>query len=372
MRRRIILGGDDSEAVDLGIISGGKKILWATKNVDVNSVTDYGNYYQYGKGSRTYEQTSGETPYQGTENPLTLSADTAYQLMGEGWRMPTNEECIRLTASTNHSWTTINGVNGSEFTSKTDSSKFIFLPAGGYWTNGTKYNFNTVCRYLTSSTNNDENWSYFFETEDGYASTKYLSRIIGCSVRGVKEVPLDESDLNGHQFVDLGLPSGTLWARTNVGSDTSTGYGNYYQYGRGSRTYEQTSGETPYQGTENPLALSADTAHQVWGGLWHMPTLTQVNELFEWTNYSAIIIDGVYGGKFTSKTDSSKFIFLPAGGYWDNGIQSVVESDGFFWSSTPNGSTTAFCFYFDYSYSENKGITTTYRRRGHSVRPVIG
>ncbi|MBQ6101045.1 MAG: hypothetical protein IJL04_02000, partial [Bacteroidales bacterium] len=39
------------------------------------------------------------------------------------------------------------------------------------------------------------------------------------------------NELNGHEYVDLGLPSGTLWATCNVGSNTPEGYGDYYAWG---------------------------------------------------------------------------------------------------------------------------------------------
>jgi hypothetical protein len=94
---------------------------------------------------------------------------------------------------------------------------------------------------------------------------------------------------NGHEYVDLGLPSGTKWATMNVGATSETDYGNYYMYGMGSKTYDST--DTPYSGTEDPLDSSVDTASQVWGGSWHTPTETQMKELranttYQWvTNY---------------------------------------------------------------------------------------
>ena len=106
---------------------------------------------------------------------------------------------------------------------------------------------------------------------------------------------------NGHQYVDLGLPSGTKWATMNVGALSETDYGNHYMYGMGSKTYDST--DTPYAGTENPLASSADTAAQVWGGSWHMPTRAQMQELtanttYQWvTNYKG---SGINGGTFTA------------------------------------------------------------------------
>ena len=95
---------------------------------------------------------------------------------------------------------------------------------------------------------------------------------------GVQFIP---DPYNGHEYVDLGLTSGTLWATMNVGASSETDYGNYYQYGKGAAQYAATSGDSNYSGTEDPLAASADTAAQVWGGDWHMPTLEQVYELME-------------------------------------------------------------------------------------------
>ncbi len=84
-----------------------------------------------------------------------------------------------------------------------------------------------------------------------------------------------------YESVDLGLPSGTLWARYNVGATSETDYGDYYQYGKGADDYSVTSGQSIYSGTENPLATSADTAAQVWGGNWHIPTTAQCQELID-------------------------------------------------------------------------------------------
>ena len=57
--------------------------------------------------------------------------------MGSRWKIPTYMQSYEMMSGTNSTWTTINGVNGYKFTSKTDSSKYIFLPAGGYWSETT-------------------------------------------------------------------------------------------------------------------------------------------------------------------------------------------------------------------------------------------
>lgn len=173
---------------------------------------------------------------------------------------------------------------------------------------------------------------------------------------------------NGHAYVDLGLPSGTLWATMNVGATSETDYGNYYMYGMGSRTYN--NDDTPYAGTENPLDLSKDTAAQVWGGSWHMPTQAQMQELtanttYQWvTDYNG---SGINGGLFTAQ--NGKSVFFPAAGSWNSGSHNVVGSLGYCWSSSPIGGSYA----YELSFEEgNKGVNIVDRKIGFSVRGVVG
>ena len=132
---------------------------------------------------------------------------------------------------------------------------------------------------------------------------KYLTKFTNHSAYSAAESGLDkpnvslcvqENDVhynpyvdpyNGHEYVDLGLPSGTKWATMNVGASSETDYGNYYQFGKGADTYQVTSGQSIYSGTEIPLALSADTAAQEWGDDWHMPTSDQLAEITDNTTY---------------------------------------------------------------------------------------
>jgi hypothetical protein len=67
---------------------------------------------------------------------------------------------------------------------------------------------------------------------------------------------------NGHEYVDLGLPSGTRWAKMNVGATSETEFGNYYTYDRG-----------------------INAATQIMGGGWYTPTKDQFNELIANTTY---------------------------------------------------------------------------------------
>ena len=179
---------------------------------------------------------------------------------------------------------------------------------------------------------------------------------------------------NGHAYVDLGLPSGTKWATMNVGASSETDYGYYYQYGKGAAQYAATSGDSNYSGTEDPLAASADTATQVWGGSWHMPTRAQMQELtanttYQWvTDYKG---SGINGGTFTATNGA--VLFLPAAGY---GYGTSLRKAGCsyfceFWSSVPDSDCT-----FDAwsSYFNGSTLNTSYSHRstGLSVRPVQG
>ena len=175
---------------------------------------------------------------------------------------------------------------------------------------------------------------------------------------------------NGHAYVDLGLPSGTLWATMNVGASSETDYGYYYQYGKGAAQYAATSGDSNYSGTEDPLDSSVDTAVQVWGGSWHMPTRAQMQELidnttYQWvTNYKG---SGINGGTFTATNGA--VLFFPAAGFWSSGSQSNVGDVGGYWGSSPNGSGSAYGLGF---YGGLEGVSDATREFGYSVRPVIG
>lgn len=139
-----------------------------------------------------------------------------------------------------------------------------------------------------------------------------------------------------HEYVDLGLPSGTKWATMNVGATGVTDFGDYYQYGKGADAFSITSGESRYSGTENPLAASADTATQAWGSSWHMPTYTQFEELTGNTTYEWTTIDGINGGKFTAQ--NGNYVFFPATGYYYHQLSNVGNLC-YLLSSTPDGDT---------------------------------
>lgn len=101
---------------------------------------------------------------------------------------------------------------------------------------------------------------------------------------------------NGHDYVDLGLPSGTLWARTNVGAT--------YEYQTGSTYSFSVIGD-------NPSSTNVyNGLHNNWGGDWAIPTKAQWAELQANTNVSKVTQGGYTCLKCTSKINNS-YILLP-------------------------------------------------------------
>ena len=198
---------------------------------------------------------------------------------------------------------------------------------------------------------------------------------------------------NGHDYVDLGLPSGTLWATMNVGARKPSDYGLYFQWGdvvgytadqvgTGDGQKKFASDESDYKYGVDPnyskytttgavLELEDDAAHVHMGGDWHMPTPTQIKELIDNTISKWTTQDGVNGRQFTSKTDPSKSIFVPAAGYaWDGSVYDR-GSYGNVWSSVVSSSDVVYgqglCFNSDSAYLDDCG-----RSSGLSVRGVLG
>lgn len=200
----------------------------------------------------------------------------------------------------------------------------------------------------------------------------------------------ESGGLDDHDYVDLGLPSGTLWATCNVGATTPEGYGDYFAWGETQpkttynwSTYKYHNGDYDqltkycsnsnygYNGFTDNLTIlqpSDDAATANWGNGWCMPTEAQWRELYQNTTNTWTTQNGVNGRLFTANNGTS--LFLPASGYrWDGGLY-YVGSHGNYWSSLliTDGPNCAWYFYFlsgSYCYMGNNG-----RSSGQSVRAV--
>ncbi len=195
---------------------------------------------------------------------------------------------------------------------------------------------------------------------------------------------------SGHEWVDLGLPSGLKWATCNVGATTPEGYGNYFAWGETSpkdsytwSAYKYCNGSsstlTKYNTSSNYgtvdnktiLDLSDDAARANWGGTWRMPTYNEWDELknnctWEWTTQN-----GVNGYKVTSKTNGNS-IFLPEAGYRNGTSVYNVGSYGRYWSSSLYESRPyTYRAYYLYFSSGNVYWGYSDRYNGHTVRAVF-
>lgn len=179
--------------------------------------------------------------------------------------------------------------------------------------------------------------------------------------------------VDGHEYVDLGLPSGLLWATTNLGANSFSEVGNYYQYGKGSRTQSETYGESDYTGTEKPLSSSRDSATQTWGSNWRTPTQAEMIELINNTthqyveNYKNL---GIAGMVFTGTNGKELFLIACRGRYTNNTEYPI--GSGYYWSSSPFGIWTDAADYLGfYGGSIQCQGYSSYRACGYCVRPVV-
>jgi len=188
-------------------------------------------------------------------------------------------------------------------------------------------------------------------------------------------------------YVDLGLPSGLLWAKCNVGATAPEEFGNYYAWGEVSTkdnyewsTYIYANGSertlTKYNtsadyGTvdgKKTLEYADDAAHVELGDGARIPTYEEWEELISGTTSEMTRENEVYGRKFTSKTNG-KTIFIPTAGYKYQTGTFDQNGIGIYWSSSLDldhpYSAKSYRFYTSVS-------DMSYRDRyyGHSVRAV--
>ena len=191
------------------------------------------------------------------------------------------------------------------------------------------------------------------------------------------------------EYVDLGLPSRTLWAKCNLGAATETDYGDYFMWGSTTPDNNHTcnwantpfnNGASKFDSTyfnsvkdtlcpNGVLAKEFDAAYKATNGMGRMPTQTEWQELYENTTNKWTQVKGVNGWKFTSKKDTSKYIFIPAAGSRLNSSISEQGNYSYIWSSTSDETGFAHNTYFSFDESLNT-TDSSERCRGFSIRPI--
>ena len=194
----------------------------------------------------------------------------------------------------------------------------------------------------------------------------------------------------GHYYVDLGLPSGTLWATCNVGAVNPTDYGDYfawgetaikekydwttYRYCNGDRRYLTkycNNGSYGYNGFTDELTTleaSDDVATVNWGVDWRMPKCNELEELNDYCTVIWTTQNGVNGRMFTGPNGNS--IFLPAAGFRSSVSLSNVAVRAYYWSSSLYVDEPCQAKYLNF-ISPKCEVGQLNRFIGFSVRPVL-
>lgn len=167
----------------------------------------------------------------------------------------------------------------------------------------------------------------------------------------------------GHEYVDLGLPSGTLWAKCNLCAKKETDFGQHFQFGQ-FKLYKETF--------KDYVTMDNDTVDAIWHNGWKTPTKEQFEELVENTIGEWTSINDIKGYKFICKNDKSKYVFFPAGGYCSNGSVHDVGSYGNYWSSSVNSSNVQYAYSLFFNSSLVHCQYNGNRCNGFAVRGVLG
>ena len=227
-----------------------------------------------------------------------------------------------------------------------------------------------------------------------------------------KEIYPTIPTINGHEYVDLGLPSGLKWATCNVGATKPEEYGDYFAWGDTVPYYSSqdpltwkkgksagydwstytwcegsyktlnkycdngTYGYNGFTDSKTTLDPEDDAARYQWGGSWRMPTQADWQELrdnckWDWIDAGNTEFGGIAGYKVTSQKEGYKdlFIFLPAAGCRLDTILNGVGAYGDYWSSSLNTDYPYSAWSVDFSSSDVNAYYN-YRYGGQSVRPV--
>lgn len=182
---------------------------------------------------------------------------------------------------------------------------------------------------------------------------------------------------NGHSYVDLGLPSGALWATCNVGAEVPEDYGDYYAWGETETkdyyydwdTYKDRNESSFFkyrEGCKSQLASEDDVAHVKWGDNWHIPSKEDFEELLAQCAWTWMEQNGVPGNKVTGP--NGNYIFLPFTGVFSKSLINTSFVGVYTVNSLyPEKDNYAYSF----TITQDKRILeSTLRYYGHTVRPV--
>lgn len=329
--------------VDLGLPSG---TLWCTTNIGATNPEDYGLYFAWGE-TTGYESAAARNQALGIdtgfdedsytevqEDVLPNNKDAAYVNWGNNYKMPSLVQCTELADNCTFTYTQVNGIGG--FVVEGTNGNSIFLPFAGIITGNENNSIGEGAYMHTRTGFKVEGVSGDFQLiivkdEEPSAAAAPNVGYSGCLIRPIyvgnspTPQPLPTGDI-----VDLGLPSGNIWASKNLGAQSVTDGGLYYCIGETTgyasvearntasgrndgftkEAYEALGGTQLEVGT---LPLAKDAANAALGGNWCIPTRADLEEIIDNCTRSLIEVNDVVYLKFTATNGNS--IVFPFAGY---------------------------------------------------------
>ncbi|MBP5364826.1 MAG: hypothetical protein J6Y82_02745 [Bacteroidales bacterium] len=198
-------------------------------------------------------------------------------------------------------------------------------------------------------------------------------------------------EAGGHAYVDLGLPSGTLWATCNIGAKAPMDYGKYFAWGETAPKKDWTCynwenykycngthnsitkycdrkqyGNKGFTDKLKALEPADDAAVALWGDEWRMPTYNDATELLQHCKCDIIRLNDFDVCRFTGS--NGNYLLLPAAGHLGP-IDDGIGKYGRYWLSSIGTSQPDYVWCI-FSNSENCGLTDEHRRYGLTIRPV--
>ena len=222
-----------------------------------------------------------------------------------------------------------------------------------------------------------------------------------------------------YKAIDLGLPSGILWADRNIGATTPEDSGLYFQWGdtQGYTAEQVGNGEglkafswadykfsidgsssnfSKYNASDSKTVLDPedDAAHVNMGGNWRMPTFEEYKELCLNTDIYLVPTEGeeiqgtaqeqggsviinwasqaeetLKGVKFYKRGDKQTYMFVPASGVASGGSVQYVGQCGYLWSSSLYSSGVRGAWFFGFD-ERSGGVNYDSRFNGFPIRGV--
>lgn len=421
---------DGHDYVDLGL-----SVRWATCNLGAQKPGEIGEFYAWAETTPYNEWTHANYNYDYAPCNTDYVVDAKYDAItanwGNSWRTPTKEEIDELIDPNNCEWIWIDSIDGTDVSGykvkSKKNEKSIFLPAGhSYMSKPAGWYWSSTADPSVFRRPYDQSpWVIFFIDGVHYESASKCYS--GLSVRGVvgspnvyfpeKDAAIDDSEterqgftVNGkvgdHTYVDLGLPSRTLWATYNVGASLPYEYGEYYAWGETEpkdlyvqETYkyfleysesknhwaqyskyiwDERHGKQDYKLTLDP---EDDAATVNWGALWQMPSKEQMEELAYYCKWysKSLSINGqkIVGYIGESKLNGNK-LYIP---FSDFKYAEVPLSylQAWYWSRDLSGNATSFNDCDDYrayfmtikADADILVIADTRRMQGLPIRAVV-